>query len=302
MNFSEGAIIGVLLLIPAIAAFIIDLKNEDNGNVSTVTKKYVIEKNRTRDIFSYIICIVTIILISLPILAFMYLSVVKQYPIDSSFSLDNIKSAFDLGVGMYLKTSLAIALLTSFVGTATTYFIAYLTSRSGKDISTMVLHLISMVSLAIPGIVLGLSYVLFFKGSFLYGTIGMLVLVNTIHFFASPYLMAYNSLSKFNANMEDISMSLGIQRWRMIKDVYVPCTQRTIIEMFSYIFVNAMITISAVSFLANFRTMPLALLIPQFDSQALLEETAFISVIILVINGIMKLGVYILKRKLEKVE
>lgn len=302
MNFSEGAIIGVLLLIPAIAAFIIDLKNDESGNVSTVTKAYIIEKNKVRDTAAYCICIVTIILISLPIIAFLFLSVVKQYPIDLSFSLDNIKSAFDLGVGMYLKNSLAIALMTSFVGTAVTYFIAYLTSRTAKGLSTMTLHLISMVSLAIPGIVLGLSYVLFFKGSFLYGTIGMLILVNTVHFFASPYLMAYNSLSKFNSNMEDVSSTLGIQRWRMIKDVYIPCTQKTIIEMYSYIFVNAMVTISAVSFLANFRNMPLALLIPQFDSQALLEETAFISVIILVVNGIMKLGVYILKRRMRETE
>ena len=83
----------------------------------------------------------------------------------------------------------------------------------------MALHLISMVSLAIPGIVLGLSYVLFFKGTFIYGTLAVLVMVNLIHFFASPYLLAYNSLSKFNANLEDVSDTLGISRLRLLKDV-----------------------------------------------------------------------------------
>ena len=76
----------------------------------------------------------------------------------------------------------------------------------------------------------------------------------------------------------------------MLFDVYIPCTRATIIEMFSYLFVNCMVTISAVSFLANFRNMPLALLIPQFDSQSLIEATAFISVIILLVNGILKLA------------
>lgn len=70
--------------------------------------------------------------------------------------------------------------------------------------------------------------------------------------------------------------------------------------MFSYLFVNSMVTISAVSFLANFRNMPLSLLIPQFDSQSLIEATAFISVVILLVNLIVKLLVYVVKRKLIK--
>ena len=68
--------------------------------------------------------------------------------------------------------------------------------------------------------------------------------------------------------------------------------------MFSYLFVNSMVTISAVSFLANFRNMPLSLLIPQFDSQSLIEATAFISVVILLVNLLVKLLVYVVKKKL----
>lgn len=296
LNFSKGAIIGVLLLVPAVIAFIFDLKNKENENVSTVTRKFEIKKNILRDLASYFICISTIIIISLPILAFMYLSTVAQYPIDLSFSLKNIKNAFDLGVGRYLENSLAIALMTSFTGVAAAYFIAYLTARTGKRITNSILHLISLMTLAIPGIVLGLSYVLFFRGNFIYGTLIMLVLVNTVHFFASPYLLAYNSLCKFSSNLDDISATLGISKWHMIKDIYVPCTQQTIVEMFSYFFVNAMVTISAVSFLANFRNMPLALMIPRFDSQSLIEATAFVSVLILLVNGFMKLAVFIIKR------
>lgn len=300
LDFSKGAIIGVILLIPAFIAFILDLKNENGGNASTVTKEYAIQKNKTRDRFAYMLCIIIVILVSLPIITFAYLSVVKQYPIDMSFSFDNIKEAFGLGVGMYLKNSLAIALLTACVGLCTTYFAAYVSARSKKSFSTMAIHLISMISLAVPGVVLGLCYVLFFKGSLIYGTIIILVLVNITHFFASPYLLAYNSLSKFNENLEDISTSMGISKLRMLFDVYIPCTKITMIEMFSYMFVNAMVTISAVSFLANFKNMPLSLLIPQFDSQSLIEATAFISIIILVVNGLVKLAVYILRRVVEK--
>lgn len=302
LDFSKGAIIGVILLIPAFIAFIIDMRNDDGGNASTVTKAYVIAKNKTRDIISYVVCITTVVLVSLPIFTFAYLSVVQQYPIDMSFSMANIEKAFQLGVGMYLKNSLAIALLTSLIGLAATYFTAYITARSKKTFTTMTLHLISMVSLAIPGVVLGLCYVLFYKGSMIYGTLIILVLVNITHFFASPYLLAYNSLSKFNENLEDISVTMGVSKLRMLMDVYVPCTKETMLEMFSYLFVNAMVTISAVSFLANFKNMPLSLLIPQFDSQSLIEATAFISIIILIVNGIVKLAIYFMKRYMQSHE
>ena len=95
---------------------------------------------------------------------------------------------------------------------------------------------------------------------------------------------------------------MGISRWRLLKDVYIPSTQGTIVEMFSYLFINAMVTISAVSFLANFRNMPLSLLIPQYDAQSLIEITAFLSVMIFVINLIAKVCVYFVHRLLLKEE
>lgn len=302
LDFSKGAIIGIILLIPALIAFLIDLKSEENSNASTITTQVQMEPNAKRDAIAYLLCIVTVILISLPIFAFVYLSVVKQFPVDMSFSFDNIKQALDLGVIYYLKNALAIALATSLIGSMVIYFTAYITARSPKNFTNLVIHLISLITLAIPGVVLGLCYVLFFKGSPIYGTLIILILVNSVHFFASPYLVAYHSLHKFNKNLEDISATMGISKLRMLKDVYLPSTKDTLIEVFSYLFVNCMVTISAVSFLANFKNLPIALLIPQFDAQSLIEATAFVSIIILVVNGIVKLIVYGIKRYLLSAE
>ena len=93
---------------------------------------------------------------------------------------------------------------------------------------------------------------------------------------------------------------MGISRMQMLFRVFVPCTMSTIVEMYSYYFVNAMITISAVSFLANFRTMPLALLIPQLESQSFVEGTALVSLLILVINLTEKGVVFLIKGKQER--
>lgn len=301
MNFSGGAVIGVILLTPAVAAFLMDLRGSGSPeSTSTVTKAYRIEKNPLRDILVYVFFALVLLALCMPIGAFVLLSFVKQYPIDMSFSLETAKTLLSGGIGMYFVNSLAIALLTALVGTCLSYFAAFATARTGKGMNNQVLHFISMLSLAIPGIVLGLSFVLTFNRMRFYGTMFILVIVNIVHFFSSPYLLAYNSLSKFNPNLEDVADSLGISRIRMLLDVYIPCTRATIVEMYSYYFVNAMITISAVSFLMNFRTMPLALMIPQLESQSFIEGTAMVSLMILMLNLGEKAIAYFVKRAVQK--
>ena len=297
MNFSNGAVVGVVLLIPAVAAFLMDLRNSGiQASSSTVTKAYRIEPNKARDVAVYALFAVTLICLCLPIAAFALLSFVKQYPIDMSFSLDTIRKLMTTGIGMYLVNSLAVALLTALIGTCIAFFSAYITARSQKSLSNKTLHFISMLSLAIPGVVLGLSYVMSFNKLPIYGTIFILVLVNIVHFFSSPYLLAYNSLSKFNPNLEDVAETLGISRMKILFAVYVPCTRATIVEMYSYFFVNAMITISAVSFLINFRTTPLSLLIPQLEAQSFIEGTAMVSLFILMLNLVEKGIAFFVKR------
>ena len=299
MNFSGGAVVGMVLLAPAVVAFLMDLSASEKGtSASTVTKDYQIKTNPIRDIIVYIFFGFVLILLCMPIVAFICLSFVKQYPIDWTFSLDAAKKLFTGGIGIYFINSMAIAMLTALLGTCFSYFSAYVTSRSGKTFSNRILHFISMLPLAIPGVVLGLSFVLTFKGMPLYSTLFILVIVNIVHFYSSPYLLAYNSLSKLNSNLEDVAQSLGISRTQMLFYVFVPTTVSTIVEMYSYYFVNAMITISAVSFLANFRTMPLSLMIPQLESQSFVEGTALVSLMILVLNLIEKGIAFIVSRKI----
>lgn len=296
MNFSSGAFVGVVLLAPAFIAFLLDLKKSGSAVSGNLGKPVTVKKSPGRDALAYLVCIVTLIGVCLPILAFGLLSVVSKYPVDMQLSLENIGKAFSKGAGTYLVNSITIALLAALVGTILAYFFAYVTARTGKTLSNKLLHLLSMISLAIPGIVLGLSYVFTFKSMPFYSTILILVIVNIVHFFSSPYLLAYNSLLKMNRNLEDVADTLGISRFRMLCSVYIPSTKETIMEMYSYIFVNCMITISAVSFLANFKTMPLALLIPQMEAQSFLEGTAVISLVILAVNLLEKLAVFLLHR------
>jgi iron(III) transport system permease protein len=296
LDFNRGSVIGSFLLIPAVIAFLFDIANRDKGNQGFIIQERAGKKDIFRDaavtIYSVLICLI----IALPLVVFVVITFVHKYPVDMSFSLSNITKTINMNAGRYLINSLAVALGVSLTGTVLSYILAYFTARtSGR--TPKILHLISITSLAVPGLVLGLSYVLFFKGSFIYGTFLILILVNTVHFLASPYLMAYNSLGKISANLEDVGLTLGINRFFIIKDSLIPQTKITILEMFSYFFVNSMMTISAVSFLNTVRNKPVSLLITQFESQLFLEGAAFVSLIILICNFTLKCFVAVLRKK-----
>ena len=287
LDFGKGAVYGTFLLIPAVAAFVIDMVNQDKSNTSYVTTPCRLHEGTGVKILSYICCVLAAVFTLLPIAAFLLLSLARNYPYDLSFTLDNLQKALKLRAGVYLGNSVIIALGTAVAGTAIAFVTAYISARV-KSGTSRFLHLSSMTSAAIPGVVLGLSYVLTFNRTPLYGTIIILIMVNVVHFIASPYLMMYNSFSKINENLESVAQTMGIRRLYVIRDVFIPQCTATLIEMFAYFFVNCMMTISAVSFLAGSFNKPVSLMINQFEAQMQLECAAVVSLMILCVNLLIK--------------
>ena len=200
------------------------------------------------------------------------------------------------GIVSYIFNSLFIAIIVSIIGCVIAYTAAYITARQKGKFSRLV-HIFTILSLAIPGIVLGLSYTIGFKNTFIYNTFVILIIVNIVHFIASPYLMAYNALQKVNPNFEAVAKTCNISIFRLIKDIIIPNTKKTIREMFAYFFVNSMVTISAIAFLVNVDTTPLSLLINDYEGTMMLGEAAIVSLIILFLNLIVKGIFYLINRK-----
>lgn len=287
LNFGKGCVYGIILLIPAVLAFLIDLMSKNNSSSSFVIKPFAVKKNMTKDILATCYSAAVSFSCFLPIISFIVLAFVRKYPSDMTFTLKNIERTLNMGGSTYIRNSVVIAVLTAFVGVLVAVLTAYFTAREKGKIGKY-LHLISMATAAIPGIVLGLAYVLFFRETPFYGTLIILIMVNMVHFFSSPYLMMFTSFSKVNENLESVASTLGIGKMRLLKDVLIPKCAHTVGEMFSYFFVNCMMTISAVSFLANTSTKPISLMINQFEAQGQLEFAAAISLMILAVNMILK--------------
>ena len=300
LRFGRGCVYALILLIPAIIAFCADVLNKDRAGGSLVAKdsgESVANSSRAKKIGAYALCTAVSVMALLPIVSFVVLAFAKNYPTDMTFTIENItKTMGARGGGRFLLNSLLMSLLTAAVGAALGFVIAYLTART-KGRASSALHLLTLSFMAIPGIVLGLSYVVTFSGGLLAGTLVILVMVNTAHFISSPYLMMYNRFCKMDGELEAVGATMGIGRGRMVKDIFIPAALGTVGEMFSYIFVNCMMTISAVSFLATLSTRPISLMINQFESQMQYESAAVVSLVILGVNLILKATISTLGRK-----
>ncbi len=296
LDFSRGTMIGLFLLIPAFISFIFDNFTKDYSFGEFEGKEYKIEDNITRDSILTLFVYLVIIFIMIIIGSFILYAFVDNYVLNRVFSFKHFEYVLNNELGKYIFNSLLIAIIVSIAGTIIAYFTAYYTARI-KEKMSKIAHILTIVSLAIPGIVLGLSYTIGFRDSFIYNTYIILIIVNIVHFIASPYLMAYNALQKVNPNYEVVAKTCNISTFKIIIDVIIPCTKKTIREMIAYFFVNSMITISAVAFLFNTRTMPLSLLINTYEENLMLGEAAIISLIILVFNIIVKGTVYLINRK-----
>ena len=282
-RFGSAGVIGILLLVPAVAAFAVDLFVPDRAQSGFVSESSETRCGRGARVLAYLFSGVLSLLILLPIAAFCVQVFSKSYPRDLSFTLSHVKDTLKSGADGFLLNSLLYATLAALFGTALAFLSAYMTARM-KSPLTRPLHLVSITSVAIPGLVLGLAYVIFFKNTPIYGTVLIIGLANSVHFFASPYLLMYNTLNKVNPDLENVGKTLGVGRTRIVFDVLLPKVRFTLFEMAVYFFVNSMMTISAVSLLAPPAPLPLSLMISRAESQIDIGKAATVSLMILAVN------------------
>ncbi len=100
--------------------------------------------------------------------------------------------------------------------------------------------------------------------------------------------MMKNSLVKMNASWETTAMLMGDSWTKTVVRVVTPNALSTLLEVFSYYFVNAMVTISAVIFIAGARTMVITTKIKELQYYNKFNEIFVLSLLILVTNAVGK--------------
>ena len=289
-NFQNGAIVAVVMLVPSVVSI----------TVLKVLEKYQIryhkisnielKKNKLRDGLCGGAGILLIVGVLSVFAVIFVIPFVEEWPYRLSFTLDNFRNVFeDPNLFNVYTNSLFVAAATAALGTIAAYGSALVTARSrisqkAKDI----IEGIALVTNTIPGMVLGLAFLFLFSGTSLQNTFLLIIICNVVHFFSTPYLMMKSSLGKMNASWETTAMLMGDSWAKTILRIVTPNALSTIIEVFSYYFINAMVTISAVIFIAGARTMVITTKIKELQYYNKFNEVFVLSLLILSTNVIGK--------------
>lgn len=301
-DFNRGAVVAVIMLIPSIGSICIlhalERFNIRYNRISDVD----LRRNSIRDISWGTTGFILSILILSVFAVIFTVPMVEEWPYKTGFSLEhfqNILADSEL-LGAYTH-SIIMAVCTALFGTLLSYGAALITARSTlSNHYKRTIDSISLVTNAIPGMVLGVSYLFLFPGTPLQNTLTLMVLCNMIHYFSTPYLMMKNSLSKMNAGWETTAMLMGDSWIKTIIRVVTPNALSSLLEAFSYYFINAMVTISALVFIAGARTMVLTTKIKQLQYINKFNEIFVLSLLILITNLAAKLLFSLLAKKLAK--
>lgn len=289
-DFGNGAVVALVMLVPSIVSItvltILERYNVRYNKISQVELK----KSPARD---WILGIasggILVSVLSVFVVIFM-VPFVDEWPYRMSFTTEHLAEVFsDYTLSSVYTNSLLVALVTALIGTLMSYGAALVTARSTVNAKLKgVIESIALITNTIPGMVIGLAYLFCFSGTALQNTFAILIICNMVHFFSTPYLMMKNSLSKMNASWETTAMLMGDNWAKTIVRVVTPNAMATLIEVFSYYFVNAMVTVSAVIFLAGTRTMVITTKIKELQYFNKYNEIFILSLLILFTNVVAK--------------
>ena len=290
-NFGEGAVIAMAMLVPSVASVVL-LRWVDRFNFRyNKISKSEVSVNRVRDglYLSYYL-IITLALLSVFVVMFV-VPFVKQWPYQPFFTLDVItRIVSDSSIWQVYEHSVAVALVSAAIGTVFCYAAALVKARSQlPSWCQTTMDSFAMITNTVPGMVLGIGFLFAMSGTPLANTFTILVLANLVHFFTTPYMMATSALSKMNAGWETTGALMGDSWIKTVSRVLVPNSLPTLLQMFQYFFVSAMVTISAVVFLTGARTMLLTTKIKELQYFEKFEEIFVLSLLVFLTNVAAKL-------------
>lgn len=308
-NFEMGAVVGMMLLIPAVLSFGAErLVRRKQTALLTVQAVPLVPKPQPRaDRLFLAICSGIIIPIAALLATAAWASFVRLWPYNLALGLRNYNfSNFETAGWLTYWNSLRLAGWTALIGTAVIFTGAYLQEKTrGLAFARSLVQLFAMLPLAVPGMVLGLSYIFFFNNprnplGFLYGTLAILVMNTIAHFYTVSHLTAVTALKQLDSEFEAVSASLRAPWYRTFWKVTVPVSLPAILDIAVYMFVNAMTTVSAVIFLWVPQTRVASVAVVYMDDTGQQGAAAAMAMMIVYTSAALKLLHLLVARILDR--
>jgi iron(III) transport system permease protein len=305
-RLGNGAALSILLLLPTLTAFFVQrawvakksfvvVTGKPSGRLSDLASK------PTRNVLLALVATTSAFIVALygTIVAGCF---VKNWGIDYTFTTANIVEALERGQHAMISTMTLAGIATPIAGFIAMVGAVLVVRKSfpGKRL----LEALMMTPFAVPGTLIGISYILAFNEPpfLLVGTGAILVICYVIRELPVGLEGGVATLRQIDPAIEEAASDLGADQATVFRTVILPLIRPAFISSMSYTFVRSMTAVSAIVFLISAKWYHITIQIYNFSENirfglASVLATALIF-IVLAAFGLMRL----LVRKSEHLE
>ncbi|MEZ8645307.1 putative 2-aminoethylphosphonate ABC transporter permease subunit [Vibrio cyclitrophicus] len=308
-NFSMGAVTSILLLLPALLAFSVDrwVQKKQKSLFDTRSVAYQPEPSSLRDGLCFLYCTIISAAVVIVLGMAIYGSMVTFWPWNKTLTLNNYNFAEMSTYGWTpFFNSLTLGAWTAIIGTVLIFLGAYCIEK-GRAFGPVrqAMQMLSVVPMAVPGMVLGLGYIFYFNDlsnplNFLYGTMAFLVINTVVHYYTVGHMTALTALKQLPDEIEATAASVNLPQYKLFFKVTVPVCLPAILDIATYLFINALTTTSAVVFLYSTDTIPASVSVLNMDDAGQTGAAAAMAVMIMISAASAKLIHMLINKLFEK--
>ena len=294
-RFDLGATISIILLVPSLMAFMLNfyISRKTFAMISGAAKPVIPPSRPLKKISYTIYCSLVTSAIFLVFATVIMGSFVKIWPYDWSLTLAHYNFPSIAGYSA-IWTSVWVSLIVGIVGAFITLVAGYV-METRKPFFKQTIYLLSVMPAAIPGLVMGLGYILAFNKPYylFFGTPWIIVINIVICNFTLGILSSISNLRNIDPSIEEASISLGGDTLRTFFRIIFPLSRVAFFQNFVYFFMRSMTTISAVIFLVSATVHLAAIEIIMLDNDGWTASAnamcTVIIVIVLIMLGILQI-------------
>lgn len=252
-RFDLGATISIILLVPSMGAFMLNyyISRKTFSMISGAAKPEIPPSRPLKKYGFTAFCSLVALSIIVIFVTVIMGSFVKVWPYDWSLTLSHYKFP-SIGGYSAIWTSLWISLVVGILGSFITLVASYV-METRRPYFKQFIYFLSVMPAAIPGLVMGLGYILAFNKPyyFFYGTPWIVVINIVICNFTLGILSSISNMRNIDPSVEEASISLGGDTIRTFFQIIFPLSRVAFFQNFVYFFMRSMTTISAVIFLVS---------------------------------------------------
>ncbi len=294
-RFDLGATISIILLVPSLMAFALNyyISRKTFSMISGAAKPVIPPSRPLKKISFTVYCSLISFAIIVIFTTVVLGSFVKVWPYDWSLTFQHYHFPSIAGYSA-LWTSVWVSLVVGIAGAFVTLVAAYI-METRRAFFKQIIYLLSVMPAAIPGLVMGLGYILAFNKPyyFFYGTPWIVVINIIICNFTLGILSGISNLRNIDPSIEEASISLGGDTLRTFFRIIFPLSRVAFFQNFLYFFMRSMTTISAVIFLVSATVHLAAIEIIMLDNDGWTASAnamcTCIILIVVVMMGLLKI-------------